>query len=668
MGKSRITLLLAMGAALAAFGAETAEAPKPKSDTSDTVTVTAEAEPVELVKTPNPVLVVGKQAIESSGAPTLSGLLQDILPGQVLSTGGVGASSSIYLGGSRPQDTIVTLDGMRLNDASGLGGVSIGLLGLTGIDRVELQKGPSSTRFGSDALGGAIALYSAGSAPEGFSGDLVGKVGTRNTRGAQLGTAYGWNSGWLRTIVGAQRTEPATEAANDFRATNTFVGFGQQLGSETLLTLSYLNAYAGTPIPIVFASYGTTPRPDYTYNEKREAASRTQLMSGSLKTSFTATLRGELTFGQVDQERLEPLPDGKPGRRYSSRRNQVTGAMTWDLAPGSYLQLGGEGYEEFAWAPDALNGEIRNNAQARHVALLVEGGFEPIRDVLRVVASVRGQRDRQTISPLEAPTRETRITQTTGKVGLNWTITKEWRAYTSAGTGFSNPLLSNTLWNAHYDGENLGNEKSKYVQVGVGYQSGPWSGDLELWRTLYDSVVYYDPDGGVWIPDWFMNSGVYRNGSGIRIQGAELSGGYATDTWGLKGFYRNQDARDTSVPDSERYKTNAVLRRPFQSFGFSGYRVLGPVRLEGRWSWFGSRYEYGLPSAFKAHYNDVSVAATWTVSEALSLALRGDNLLQREVSKEDYLARTHDFDNDTSQVYGYPAQPATWTLEARYRF
>lgn len=664
MGTTRITFLLTLGATLLAASTEP---PVHRSDVGPTMTVTAEAEPVEVVQTPNPVTVVDKKAIEASGATTLSELLKDVLPGQVLSTGGPGTSTSLYLGGARPQDTVVTLDGLRLTDASGLGGVNLGILGLAGVDRAEIQRGPCSTRFGSEALGGVVALYTAGSAPKGFSGEIAQKVGTRGTAAAQAGLSYAWESGWLRASGGAERADAVTKADHRYRAVTSSLGFGQQLGDSTLMTLNYFNSYAGVPLPLAFASYGVGPRPSYAYNEKRGAASRLQAFSGSLRTAFSETVRGELNLGQVEQVRLEPLPDGKPGRRYVSRRHQLQASTTWDLSPKDALTLGVEAYEESASTPDAVNAELRNDATARHLALNLDGGFELL-EGWRLVASLRSQRDRQTIHPQGATTEETSIAQTTGKVGVNWTPTEHWRFYTSLGTGFSNPLLSQSLWNAHYGGESLENEKSRYLQMGTSWQSGPWSARLDLSRTLFSSLVYYDPDGGVYIPDWWMNSGVYRNGTDIRIQSAEIRAGYSVPAWGLEGFYRNQEARDLKAPHDQRFKTNAVIRRPFQTFGLSGYRVFGRLRLDGQWTWFGPRYEYGLTSGFNTHFNDVSLSAKWTVSEQLSFTLRGEHLLQPKVTKEDWMARKTDFDNDASMVFGYPSTPATWTLEARYRF
>ena len=61
-------------------------------------------------------------------------------------------------------------------------------------------------------------------------------------------------------------------------------------------------------------------------------------------------------------------------------------------------------------------------------------------------------------------------------------------------------------------------------------------------------------------------------------------------------------------------------------------------------------------------------AATWAASKALSLTLRGDHLLQPRLSVQDWERRTTDGQNDAYQIYGFPAQPPTVSLQLRYHF
>jgi outer membrane cobalamin receptor len=671
MGSARITFLLALGASLwGAAGTVEVDAPRPQSEASASVTVTAEALPVELAQTPNAVLVLDKAAIEASGATSVSDLLQDALPGQVFNNGGVGTAASIYLGGARAQDTVVTLDGLRLTDVSGLGGMNTSALQMAGIERIEVQQGPCSTRFGSDALGGAVALYSAGSAPAGLSGELRGAAGNEGIRRGGGTAAYGWERGWVRVAVTAQKEDEVLDPSNPYRSVGTFLGLGRQLGADTLLTVNYFNSYSGVPIPIVYTNYDTVPRSASTYDAGREDFSRTEILSGTLRTQFSPVLSGEVTLGQVLQQRLEPdVNTNLPTVPYLSRRNQAVGHVTWQPSSVGSLTVGLDGYEETARCPD-LSGADQLTATGRHLAVVLDGQRELLPGV-RAVASLRTERDRVSVPTLDAGSGESSTTQSTGKLGLNWTLPDGFRVYGNAGTGFSNPLLYNSIFNYNYGGAALDNEKSRSAQLGVDYGSGPWSAGVAVSRTLFSNMVYYDSNGGVPVAAWGgYDSGIYRNGQQVRTQMAVFKAGYATGVWGLDGFYRNQETRDLQAPAGEELSSAAAISRsPFQTLGAHAFRVLGAFRLEGRWSWIGPRYDAVLPTGmgYHEHFNDLSLWTVWSARPDLTVTLRGEHLMQPRTTLSQWLDRSRDFQNDAEQIYGYPAQPPTVTLEVRYR-
>ncbi len=662
MGNHRTFYLLALGATLQATSPGT-EPPPPKAEAAATVTVTAEGTPVEILKTPNPVIVIDKATIEAQGSENLADLLQALLPGQVFTTGGVGTSSNVALGG-RAQDTVVTLDGLRLSDATGFGAVNLSWISLAGIDRIEVQQGPCSTRFGSDAQAGVIALYSAGHAAEGLTGQVRAGVGTQAIRQATFAPAYGWGTGWVRAALNAQQEDGATPADKPYRTAGTYLGLGQQLGRDTLVTVSYLNTFNGVPLPISYADYGTTPRWAGNYIPFRQDFSRTEVMDASLRSAILSTLTGELTVGQVLQTRLEPnYVDSTPTEHYTSRRNQANGALTWRPFAVTSLQAGFDAYEETAWIAGNLD-----PAKGRHLAVFLENQTE-VGGGVRLVASVRKGKDRLSF-PGGPALQETSANRTTWKAGVNWLAAEGLRFYVSAGNAFANPLLFQAIYNAQYQGQTLENERSFTRQAGATYEHGPWRVGVDLVRTRYGNLVYYDPNGGVLVPSPYGDyyTGIYRNGTDLRFQSAQVNGGYRTEAWSLMGFYRNQEFRNETGPESERFSKGAVVRRPFQSLGLNGHRMAGKVRLEARWSWIGSRYDYGLPSAFKQHFNDLGVAASMPLSRDLTLAVRGEHLMQPRTSREQWLSRERDFQNDASQVFGYPAQPPTGTLEVRYRF
>ena len=270
MGKTRITILLALGASLlgAADAALDSGAPRPEAEASATVTVTAEALPVDLDQTPNPVQVIDKDDHRAAAAPpTWAICSRTSCPARCSTPAGWAPPppSSWAAPGPRTRWSPWTACGSRT--CPGWAGVNASAIDLAGIDRVEIQQGPCSTRFGSDALGGAVALYFRRLRPGGLLGRGPGHGGQPGDPGGRLGAAYGWDQGWVRLGVSAQREDQVLDPYNQYRSVGTFLGLGQQLGEDTLLTVNYFNSFSGVPIPIVLrgprhrhrSSYHTTP-------------------------------------------------------------------------------------------------------------------------------------------------------------------------------------------------------------------------------------------------------------------------------------------------------------------------------------------------------------------------------------------------------------------------
>lgn len=653
MGKRHLLFLLAAGAVLRA--AET-EAPKAKADASATVTVTAEATPVELKKTPNPVRVLDAEAIRRSGARTLAELLERELPGQVSQGGGTGTAASPQLNGMRPQDAVVLLDGVRLTDASGLG-VNLSDVALAGVVRVEVQRGPASVLYGSDAQGGVIALYTDSSVPKGYEGDWMLGVGTHGLGRLSLKDVYGWEGGALRFHFTGSREDAPTDADNRFRQASTYLGFSQQVAEDHIVGFTYRNTFQGVPIP--YASAGLTFR---AYDAARQDFGRTEQFVLNWRAAWGPSLSSELSLGRASQERHEPQYAGSGYDPYTSKRDQIDLALHWAPATAFGGSLLLQGIQEFARTPAYPTGI--DKAAGRHLAAALELRWEPL-DTLRLVGGVRHQKDRQDYESPTAPSPDTRNDQTTAKLGVNWLLPAGLRAYASGGSAFSNPLLFQVLYNTQNGGAPLTNEKSHFVQAGLGWERGPWHARLEAQRTKLDEAVLFD-----------LSTYLYMNASRLRSQGLEGALGYRAESWGLEAFLRSQEVRDLNLPQDQQLQGGSVLRRPFTTAGLRGDLEIGAFRGDLAYSWQGPRYEYfGYDAAFnpvygpsRVHFNDLNAAVTWAGTERFSLTLRGEHLLTRRTTREAWLAGETDFRNDAYQVFNFPAQPPTVSLELRYRY
>src|SRR5688500_6810129 len=129
---------------------------------SETITVTATRTETRLADTPASVVVLTKETLDETAAPTLDDALRQVAgftlfrrsgsrvanpTAQGVTLRGVGAS-----GASR---ALVLDDGVPLNDPFG-GWVYWGRVSRLSLDRVEVVRGGASDLYGSGAMGGVV--------------------------------------------------------------------------------------------------------------------------------------------------------------------------------------------------------------------------------------------------------------------------------------------------------------------------------------------------------------------------------------------------------------------------------------------------------------------------------------------------------------------------------
>ncbi|HEY4974095.1 MAG TPA: TonB-dependent receptor, partial [Steroidobacteraceae bacterium] len=105
-------------------------------------------------------------------------------PGLTVSrTGGPGQNTNLYIRGAEPGESLVLIDGIRINDPSAPDGEAIlGDLLNNNIDRIEVLRGPQSTLYGSDAIGGVVNILTQRGAPGPLSLRVEAQGGTFDTQ------------------------------------------------------------------------------------------------------------------------------------------------------------------------------------------------------------------------------------------------------------------------------------------------------------------------------------------------------------------------------------------------------------------------------------------------------------------------------------------------------
>ncbi|WP_156678207.1 TonB-dependent receptor plug domain-containing protein [Sphingomonas profundi] len=164
------------------------------------VTATRVATPADQV--PASVTVLDKAAIDRTQDIGVADLLLRT-PGVSLSrNGGYGTATSLRIRGAEADQTVVVIDGVKLNDPSSAGGgYNFANLLVGDASRIEVLRGPQSTLWGSQAIGGVVNIVSA-LPQKALEGSFDVEAGSRQTVSARA--AVGGKSGPLTWRLGGQ--------------------------------------------------------------------------------------------------------------------------------------------------------------------------------------------------------------------------------------------------------------------------------------------------------------------------------------------------------------------------------------------------------------------------------------------------------------------------------
>lgn len=569
------------------------------------VVVTASRTQQALTSVVGDVTVIDREEIERAGASSITDLLRTQPGVQINANGGAGTGSSVYLRGTNADHVVVLVDGLRINSAT-LGSTSFENIPLGQIEKIEILRGPASSLYGADAIGGVIQFFTRkAEANKPLIHAAVG-LGSYNTKTAEAGISgsvntlkYGVNLSSFDTGgFSAKRIRTGIDADDDsYRNLSASAFLELVLAQGHTWGLQFFESKGHAEFDNNYENFGEQTLQSYAFTSKNQ---------------FTDTWHSTFKLGVgVDNSDSQAEPNTNPASTSFNPKGIskfLTDQLQLTWQNDIHLPLG-----TLTLAYDRLEQDVNSRSN-------VKTKFKKERNNDSFLAGYVADMGKHA---LQLSLREDHNTQygnnTTGGIGYGYHIAPEWRVSASYGKAFKAPTF-NQLYFPNFGDPNLSPEKSDNVEASARYTGQQWNAGLTIFENrIRNLIASVGPATSGCTFSGFCPVNIGKT----KIQGATLDANWnITDSLLLSGNLTVQAPR-------EKESENLAPRR--------GNRY-GTVNLLHTWrdlQWgaevTGASTRYNdLANQFKmSGYVLVNLTANYRMTPEWKLEMRANNVLDK---------------------------------------
>lgn len=585
------------------------------------VVVTAARSPQAAANVAASVTVLTAEQIRLDQETAISDILART-PGVTMTrTGGGGETTSLFIRGADADQTVVLLDGVKINDPTDPGaGYDFANQIVGDTARIEVLRGPQSTLYGSEAIGGVVNIVTA-DATRPLEGELQaegGSYGTAYVRGA-LGGADGrfnWRvSAYEDTTTGISAFDKALggREPDGFHAQ----GYSGRLRVDLTDALQLDERAYYTRGRAAFDGYDT---PTFTFGDDGEWGRTTQFVdyTGLNLSLLDGRLKNRLAYEYSAIDRLDVDPASTPDATFigTGRTRTIEYEGSFAIADGYQAVFGAESERSnmIAAAPAYYSPTTHANAT-------VTSGYgqivaEPVRN-LTLTGGVRYDEHSAFGGHL------------TGQVSAAWRLNGGATVLrANFGQGFKAPSLYQLY--SEYGVASLRPEQAEGWDLGV--EQTLLAGKLRLQATyfgrtthnLIDFVSCYGGGGDPALCASHPSGGYYANIDRSEAEGVELQADWRpTERLSVTANYTYDHAVDTS-PGAHDLQ---LARRPQNAANLDvGYRWPVGLRTDVAVRCVGDSFNDAANTVRLSGYGLVDLRASYPLRSGVEVYARVENV------------------------------------------
>lgn len=527
-----------------------------------------------------PVIVIDQQTLQQNPGADIADILSMYAGIEISRNGGPSQTTSMFIRGAESNQTLVMIDGVKINPGT-IGGAALQNIDLSMIDHIEVVKGPRSTLYGSEAIGGVINIITKHRKTDGSDYSAAVSGGSYGTKGLRLGAhnhtgdrGAGIEASYVKSD--GFPTKAVSSIDRGYDNLNLHVYGSKHLG-DTDYTVSHWQSSGNTE----YLDFSNLPVDQDFQNTTTAITAKT-----AVGASWISTLKLSHISDKIDQNQSSDFA-------HTSRY-----AIDWQ--------------NDVQWHPQNLLTLGVYRSQENTIASVYGTAFDVDTYVnAAFVQNVRTTRATTLITGLRYTQHETFGNHTTWNFEYGVNLGSAFRLTLASNSGFRAPDSTDRY--SSVGNPNLKPETSQNSEIGLRYAPSKTQRiSLNVYRNKITDLIDYD-----------STTMKYENFAQSTITGSELVYEFIGQHWSARASASVQnphnDIKDNQLPRRSEHGYGLTLKYRGNNFD---------VGLDTHYS--GNRPDSNYNSYILDPYTLVNLNGDYRFSKNLSLNLRIENLTDED--------------------------------------